>query len=229
MNMLKNLDKNTKILLVLALVLVAGTIIFLIVARPAEVPVQKQEQFPRVEFVEGRPFTPIEDKIVKTVLELNRSPVAHFMISISGVVRGFYDRTLIVEAEGEQLRVPILEGAVIVTEVWQPVEIPEVIARLTPEQMTLLQVLTPLEMIKQQGFLPRTPLEQVITQIRGKVGDIPAEQMPPALFAPPAPGAPRLEPFSLENIKIGDIVRIQARVGVFGDLEAFEVIVTPIR
>lgn len=184
---LKQLDKNTKIFLALSLVLLVGIITFLIIDFRAE-PVQEevvQEQYPRVEIVEGRPFTPIEDKIVKTVLELKRSPVAHFMISIQGVVKGFYNRTIVVEAMGEQLKVPVLEGAVVVTEVWPPIE-------------------------------------------GGRVEALPAETAPPVLFAPPSPGQPRLEPFPLENISFDDIVRIQARIGPFGDLEAFEVIVTPI-
>lgn len=146
------MNKKIKLLLIiLGLVLIVGIIAFFVINFMSEEKVVETPEYPWVEIVEGRPFTPIEDKIVQTVLELNRSKVAHFEIKINGTVRGFYNRTIIVEAEGEQLRVPILEGAVVATKAWPVVETPEEIGEfltipLAPGQPQLKPF--PIEQIK---------------------------------------------------------------------------------
>jgi len=241
--------KKDKLFLVLGIVILLGLVGYFVLYPKEEVPLQEnvvvndeavdKEEVPLQENVvvndeavdfpvlfEQRDDLLFEERITKLVSELKRSPVAHFNINISGTVRDFFDRTIIVEARGETIEVPIAEKAVVATEVWKRPPMPEVEADpiLSFEELMLFELKMQIEMAIHDGLLPDAPLEEVKTQIDARLPEIPYEKAIPGLARPELVK----EPFNLQDISIGDIVRIQATITPIGELQAFEVIVQQI-
>ena len=229
-------SKNKNILILVGVVILIVLVSYFVFIRPEPAdqdPVEDPavikdpaaQDFPVL--FEDRDDLLFEERITKLVSELKRSPAAHFSIVIQGTVKDFFDRTLVVEARGEQIQVPIAEGAIVVTEVRPEIPISEELPELPPEEFMLFELLMLIEMAIEQKLLPDAPLAEVKTEIEARLPKDAVEEEMPGFFAPPEIGEPVREPFNLEDIRVGDFVVIQARITPIGELTAFEVLVTP--
>ena len=232
--------KNKNLIIILGTVILITLVGYFVLYPKEEVPLQDEiivndavVDFPELFVDVGGEYLLFEERITKIVSELKRSPAARFSIVIQGNVRDFFDRTIIVEAREETLEVLVAEGAVVVTEVWPEIPIPEEIAELPTEDFMLFDLLMQIEMTIEQGFLPEKAktLVEIRDYLQEKVAGLPEQEMRDFIgVAPVVPDEPvRVrEPFNLQDIEIGDIVVIQAKITLLGELQAFEVIVTPI-
>ena len=106
--------KNQNLIIVLGVVILIALVSFFILIRE---PVPLQDVEIQNDVVAS------EEKVAVLVSELMRFPGTQFIISINGNVEGLYNRILTVGIQGEQIQVPVIEGAAVLREIIeQPAE-----------------------------------------------------------------------------------------------------------